>query len=368
LLKLGQIKEKPIKEKPIKEKPVRLAIIDDGFCEKIEPFKGKSYTKTDGELVEHKLFTFEGEPVPPTLGSSDYNDVIDGLHHGTAVAAIAAGVHYVKGYQAPYRYKDVYHPGGNVRYPGGIAPQAEVTCYRYRTKPKPDTIRPPANSPVASDKTTSANGGNRQKYRTNDLSQVSDSDPIRKILEEIAGKEDGEKFDVVSISVTMDQTDGLDKVIKDIAEQGTLIFAGTSNEGGHCGRGYPACLSKHVISVGSIDPKTNRSDFTWKNKPYCDVYTYGEVLVPTGERNREGLLQVEFLRGSSFATPAVAGLACLAIDYAIKKGTTLRYQRRNKIFVFFKMRSDKGKKKFKLKSAEKDFLVPIQKWFTHYTL
>ena len=60
------------------------------------------------------------------------------------------------------------------------------------------------------------------------------------------------------------------------------------------------------------------------NYGHCDhsapavIYTYGEVLVPNGIICNGAMMVVPEER-TSFATPAVAGLACLALEYVNKE-------------------------------------------------
>lgn len=325
-------------------KGIRLAIIDDGFHKENPAF----YIGKSGR----DRFKFKYNEATIKLGENfgaTRDALTEGRIHGTAVAAIAAG----RDFEGVVSKEQEMYPG---MYPGGVAQEAEVTCYSYRTNAEanasnvgpPRAPPPPAVRPAADDSHTPL-----PKYSPAD----DNDDAILKILKEIKDKNE---FDVVSMSVCMDQTEKLDTVIGEILQQGTLIFAGTSNERNMCGKGYPALLGG-VVSVGSLDDKGGLSKFTWVKVPYCDVYTFGEVLVPEADKDRE----IIKLKGTSFATPAVAGLACLALQYANDK-KLCRLCRGEKIMSFFK-RKREGAAPFMLTSAKEDFLTVIKKDFDSTT-
>lgn len=334
-------------------KNVRLAIIDDGFHENIAAFRPRANSRKE-------RFTFEGEEVMIPTSGGDYHArvaaITEGLQHGTAVAAIAAGRDF-DGFVEKM-----------LKYPGGVAPEVDVTCFRYRTT---DSVRSSAPSqPPTSSLTSSLSSSippppppTRSKPISLPKFSSASDDSILLILRKISEIKDRDTFDVVSMSVCMDQTHELDEVITKILNQGTLIIAGTSNEGGLYPMGYPACLPG-VVSVGSLNEVGYLSGCTIRDKPYCDVYTYGEVYVPNGEdlgKPGKELPKIIQLKGASFATPAVAGLTCLAIEYAKGKGNDMRIHRKNTILSFFERK--RGKNMYLLKEASKDFIVPIKNCF-----
>ena len=198
-------------------------------------------------------------------------------------------------------------------------------------------------------------------------SSNSEDDSVLLILQKIR---DANIFDVVSMSLYMNQTPALDEVIGEILDQGTIIVAGTSNEGDTTEMGYPACLPD-VVSVGSLDRKGKLSNFTLEDN-HCDVYTFGEVLAPMAD-GREENKDLVLVKGTSFATPAVAGLVCLVIQHAKdnkidNKSSSLeidnRRERKKIIMSFFKRK--RGGPHFKLMSAEKDFLAAVKKDFDNF--
>lgn len=315
-------------------KNVRLAIIDQGFEKKNAAFKHKK-KKFDIEGLKHFQVDCKKEnPCDKLDALAEYRQ------HGTAVAAIAFGHCFQVALE-------------NSKYPGGIAPDVEVTCYDYKNpNDNPTSVPPHVNHTP--------------------LPKLQDGDDtILEILKEISNAP--KKFHVISMSVYMNRTRSLDDVIDKILKQGTLIIAGSSNEGRVGGRmGYPACMPG-VISVGSLEANGNfLSKFTWMNDPYCDVYTFGEVKVPKVDKDSE----VKLVKGTSFATPAVAGLVCLAIEYAKAKNIG-RHDRQNIIMKFFKNKQNSWRSwikswfgvhgHFMLVSAEKDFLAVLRKDFDNFT-
>ena len=210
---------------------------------------------------DHKNATFlDGDRFTFEPNNPNYH------YHGTAVAAIAAGK-ITKGFCKAYS-------NPSMTYSGGVAFKAEVTCYSLN------------------------------------------SSSLKDCLNKVAQK----KFDVLSLSlIRTDETLNLDSIIEEISNNGTLIFAGAGNMGDKVGISYPASHND-VISVGSLNVYDKPSDFTRTSVPYPDVYTYGEMLVPKKTLDIPACDPVElhFCTGTSMATPAAAGLACLGISYAKK--------------------------------------------------
>lgn len=99
-----------------------------------------------------------------------------------------------------------------------------------------------------------------------------------------------------------------------------------------------------------MDKYGKLSAFT-STKDYCDVYTYGEVLVPLADR-KSAFLNT---KGDSFATAAVAGLV---VEYAIRKN--INRQDRQKIIMTFFKKKKLQHSSFAIHSARKDFLDEIK--------
>lgn len=320
---------------------VLLAVIDQGFDGKNAAFFGKEFpVKGDTKFT----VDFESEN-PRTKGAT----LAGYRQHGTAVAAIAFG-----------RRFDGHFEKKKLTYEGGIAQRVKPTCYSYK--------KTNAGAPLP--KTNTENSGVPKSSLGNCLPLPPGPPPppppplhsphpkclpddissILEIFEEIRDAQD--KIDVVCMSVCMEDTDRLNEVINVITEEhGTLIFAGTDDR--HRQMGYPARLPS-VISVGSLPlPERGQLRHTWDVEPkYCDVYTFGEVLVPKADKNEE-LMKVR-KPYAYFSTPAVAGLACLAIQYAKDKKIGNPCIRRQVIMSFFKKWQG-----YELKSA-KDFLTAIK--------
>ena len=162
-------------------------------------------------------------------------------------------------------------------YPGGVAPKATVTMF---------CVKP-------------------NSYRS-----------ILKAFEKINDYADT-PFDVVSISlgghekVNNVMEEKFRKVIREIKDKGTMIFAAAGNIGELGPICFPARLDG-VIKVGATDRlgyilPTSRSGL--------DIYCCGEVRAPTND----GRYSLTTERGSSNATAAAAGLACLLIQAAKDK-------------------------------------------------
>lgn len=122
------------------------------------------------------------------------------------------------------------------------------------------------------------------------------------------------EFDVVSLSlgkhnrVSAHDEEIFQDVIDKIKEKKTVIFAASGNIGKRGKILFPACLDG-VITVGGLD--RYGEPLSSARKEGLDIYCCGEVMAPTSRT--DGL---ELQRGSSMATPAAAGLTCLAIQCA----------------------------------------------------
>lgn len=234
--------------------------------------------------------------------------------HGTVVATIASGLKF-NGFCIDQTI--------SMKYPQGVAPKADVSLYSLG-----------------------------EGYTIGHLlRKISKANP---------------KFDIISISMIQDRDNmNLDKVIKEISNEGTIIFAGSGNGGDREPILYPASLPD-VVSVGALRPKGQISDCSRDQPPYSDVYVYGEVLVPSlkdlGGDAIHFFPELFLATGTSMATPAAAGLACLAIQYAIEQGFTDRKDRRQKLLPLFQPEGRKEKWIHKIMNC-KEFMEKVEKEF-----
>ena len=128
-------------------------------------------------------------------------------------------------------------------------------------------------------------------------------------LDDIQNKlENGTRIDVVSISYDCDENskDTLCNKIEQLTEMGVTFVAAAGNRGQYQARTcIPACFN-NVISVGALNRYGEKASFTPPVK--IDVYAPGEdIEFPT--------IGYKFW-GTSYATPAVAGLVLLLKQWA----------------------------------------------------
>ena len=110
------------------------------------------------------------------------------------------------------------------------------------------------------------------------------------------------------------------------------------------------------------------SDFTWDKEPYADVYVYGEVLAPNGRDQGLNTLTLDCFKGTSMATPAAAGLACLAIqrindscqDLPIAKDP-ISFRKKRKEAIMNAFQQYKGERRYEITSVKDNFMSLIDK-------
>lgn len=218
-----------------------------------------------------------------------------GTKHGTTVTGIVSGRPFL-GIPINIGQDD------SLFYPGGVAPKAEVKVFKVD-----------------------------EQYSYNSL---------YKALKDI--KEDG-TYDIVSLSFRTPpptEHEQMRLLIEELESHGTFVFAASGNEGNLEKVVYPACVEK-VISVGALNYFIKRPEYT---NDESDVYCFGEVIAPHGERNA-----LNFVTGTSIATPAVAGLVGLAFQYARSIGYDTVSHKKRIISLF------KREKEIKFETLKKIF-------------
>ena len=156
------------------------------------------------------------------------------------------------------------------------------------------------------------------------------TDEISSLTKALADIESSEtSFDVVSISygrLSKPEKEDDKKIgdhIDTLTSKGTLIFAAAGNCGDVDPVLYPARL-RNVLSVASLTIGAKVADNAKEDD--IDVYCYGhKVVAPAGSGS-----ELHKVRGSSMATPAVAGLACLVLQcakgkYNVRRVSTMKY-------------------------------------------
>lgn len=291
------------RHKDFKGEGTRMAIIDYGFYphQALKGVKGCQIYKDENELIRC-------DSLQRSTIADVYTQSTCYYSHATAVAGIAVG-------------KQVYdNEGKYCLYPGGVAPEAELTMI---------TI-PPEITTVS-------------KYLGVALKLIIDCDL---------------NFDVVSISLhtheqrsiegsefddsaTLFEQNEVRQYIRKLKDKGMIVIAAAGNKGDTTNDPeFPANFKEVVISIGSLNSYGKVSDFSKEKR--TELFCYGEVHAPWFVHKNcvqqpcseqqlpyESACQLEFLRGTSMAVPAIAGLICLMIQHA--RSCDEQYCRKNNI-------------------------------------
>ena len=244
-----------------KNKSPVIALLDTGINAECFAFKQGNENENGSKILTGKNYARNI--------IEDENNVHDLHGHGTACAAIAAGM--------PYEYVD--EAGRRVRFPGGVAPNAKLLVYRIgdSTEAFPDDAVEKALSDIC------------------DLNRINCTTPGIPYV------------DVVSMSFGSDRAiPKTQKLIDMLKTQGTICIAAVGNSGKAKDVKYPAYLGS-VIGVGSISAFGHRSEFSNE----ADTYALGQgVLAPW-----QHAAKLQDVQGSSMAAPAIAGLVARLIEY-----------------------------------------------------
>ena len=245
-----------------------IAIIDTGLK--------KNHKAFDGKNIVHRNFI--------EVGNCDDTTDLDTIqYHGTKCAAIAAGSYFANCTDkegVPAR-KDIF--------PGGVAPEADLIICR--------------------------------------VSNREDPKPFIKALKWIANYEDeetGRHVDVVSLSFRFPQEisdkdqEEMEKEIDNLNHRGTLCVAAAGNDGKREENpiGFPAIFGK-VICVGAHNRHGIAADFTAQGNNIHAMAPGVNVWAPACSNNPkyERMKAMEICDGTSYASPAIAGLICLLQQY-----------------------------------------------------
>lgn len=123
-----------------------------------------------------------------------------------------------------------------------------------------------------------------------------------------------DSVDVINISLDMGSESQIEKnAINEATEKGIIVCASAGNDGREK-KNYPAS-HENVISVGSINKKMEKSNFSQYNK-MLDCTAPGENIISLDYRSTKGYITSS---GTSFSCPQVTALAamCKSIDSTI---------------------------------------------------
>lgn len=146
-----------------------------------------------------------------------------------------------------------------------------------------------------------------------------------------------------------------DNAVDRALEQGVLVFAAASNNGGKSGRSRPA-RNEDVMCIHACDGLGNKGDFSPSPLEGAKNFTTLGVAVPSRWRGKD-----VWKSGTSFATPIATGFAADVLEFANFKcdltpdrRKVLR-KRRGMNAIFKKMSSPEKRDGY-------DFVYPIRLW------
>ncbi len=270
---------------------IKIAIIDS-----YDARKGNEGFQKNHSAFSKSTLAIENMIDEEQKSKIDYKYSEEGNPHALICAGIAVGQKF-----EAIRYNKKLQVNENTKYPGGIAPAANVTVYLV----------------------------DHHDHKKSSL---------YKALEEV---EKGE-FHILSMSFGRKRptADGVlvqyETYIEKIRRKNTIIVAAGGNWGNWEGISYPACRDD-VISVGALDSFLLPARYS---PPEVDILFYGEIMVPYPDATKKLL---KFFRGTSAATPGIAGVICLILQCATKHGYNRTEFNKENVLNFLKKLMPKTK-------------------------
>ena len=227
--------------------------------------------------------------------------------HGTAVASIIAGTHRIR---PPKLVNSLYCGFVDGKLPLGVAHKSSLVICKVSVDQPSETAIIKALRWIHTHNTVVMRLGGYELYEPDHIKECS-------ICQEEAKDSNRRKICIINMSFSLpnDNSD-IRKCIVDLNEQGVVCVAGMGNKGNNYDPGYPA-LYDNVLSVGAVDHSGVVSNISTRHQTQVDVYALGEdVLVAKNTTAKP----FERDHGTSFASPAVAGLIAILVQCAIKQG------------------------------------------------
>lgn len=243
-----------------------------------------------GINTQHLAFSAGQRVLPAPQYSRNFvqgqspDDITDLDGHGTHCAGIAAGCSYANAYL-------VSDPSKMGIFPGGVAPGAQLTVCRV------------------------ANDSGPTSYTSDSVVQALDH-----LIDIITNK--GQPVHVVSMSFGFPKHNAaIEERIFNLKKLGTICIAAASNEGQKKAEAilYPAS-DGNVICIGAHNSNGNRADISPAGREMEYLALGVNVCGPAAGPNAQAL---RYDSGTSYAAPAVAGLASLLIELARKNGENI---------------------------------------------